>query len=141
MATEQEIFVAGTNPLVSGAKNEETYVGKGVSYCAECDAGFFKNKKVAIIGNGVSVTNAIKDLSNFVTEIVIFTNKTNNHLNDQNISSTKNLKISKVLYQNIDYFYGEPTLKGIYFYNEKNVLVKIEVDGLFIVSENGDNEE
>lgn len=38
----------GRKPSIPG---EETYLGKGVSYCAVCDAAFFKNQTVCVIGN------------------------------------------------------------------------------------------
>ena len=39
-------------------KNEENFIGRGVSYCATCDAPFFKDKIVAVIGGADSAVKA-----------------------------------------------------------------------------------
>ncbi|MGC8663183.1 MAG: NAD(P)/FAD-dependent oxidoreductase [Thermoplasmata archaeon] len=48
------IMATGTTHKKLGIKGEEEYLGKGVSYCVTCDAYFFRNKKVAVIGGGNS---------------------------------------------------------------------------------------
>ncbi len=46
------IVAAGTKQRKLGVPGEETFVGRGVSYCAVCDGRFFKDKNVAVIGGG-----------------------------------------------------------------------------------------
>lgn len=46
------IFALGTEERKLGLKNEEKYVGRGLSYCAYCDGNFFRNREVAVIGGG-----------------------------------------------------------------------------------------
>ena len=54
------ILATGAEHAVLGAPGEETYKGKGVSYCATCDGAFFKGKDVAVVGGGdVAVEDAI----------------------------------------------------------------------------------
>ncbi len=55
----KETYIAKTLIIANGAKRrklgiagEETYGGRGVSYCAVCDGMFFKGKTVAVIGGG-----------------------------------------------------------------------------------------
>ncbi len=48
------IISSGRNPRPLKVKGEEKYVGKGVSYCAVCDAPLFSGKSVAVIGGGNS---------------------------------------------------------------------------------------
>lgn len=48
------IFATGSNKRHLGVKGEEEFSGKGVTYCATCDAFFYRNKKVAVIGGGDS---------------------------------------------------------------------------------------
>lgn len=55
---------------IEGVKELE---GKGVSYCAVCDAFFYKNKDVAIIGNGKLAINEINHLKNIVNSVVLLT--------------------------------------------------------------------
>ncbi|MFH1259824.1 MAG: FAD-dependent oxidoreductase [Elusimicrobiota bacterium] len=45
------IFTTGISRTKLGVKGESEFVGRGVSYCVDCDAPFFRGKKVAVIGN------------------------------------------------------------------------------------------
>lgn len=59
------IVASGSIPKKLDVKGEEEFLGKGVSYCAICDAPFFKNKKVFVIGEGRHVLSEIKLLKKF----------------------------------------------------------------------------
>jgi thioredoxin reductase (NADPH) len=48
------IFAMGSNKRHLGVPGEDRLSGKGVTYCATCDAFFYKNKTVAVIGGGDS---------------------------------------------------------------------------------------
>lgn len=52
------ILTMGTKHKKLGAKNEDKLSGRGVSYCATCDAAFYKNMPVAIVGGGDSAAQA-----------------------------------------------------------------------------------
>lgn len=46
------ILALGTEKRKLNLKNEDEYIGRGVSYCATCDGPFFKNKITAVVGGG-----------------------------------------------------------------------------------------
>jgi len=48
------IVATGASARKLGIAGEEAYAGKGVSYCATCDAFFFREKRVAVVGGGDS---------------------------------------------------------------------------------------
>lgn len=48
------IFATGSNKRKLGAPGEADFAGKGVSYCATCDAFFYRGKTVAVVGGGDS---------------------------------------------------------------------------------------
>jgi thioredoxin reductase (NADPH) len=48
------IVATGAMPRVLPVKEESKYRGRGISYCATCDAAFFKGKPVAVMGGGGS---------------------------------------------------------------------------------------
>ncbi|MFA7681942.1 MAG: FAD-dependent oxidoreductase [Candidatus Peribacteraceae bacterium] len=48
------IFATGSNHRKLGVPGEEEFAGKGVAYCATCDAFFYRDKTVAVIGGGDS---------------------------------------------------------------------------------------
>lgn len=50
--TKTVIYAAGATHRHLGAKGEEEFTGKGVSYCATCDGAFFKGKDTIVVGGG-----------------------------------------------------------------------------------------
>ena len=58
--TKTIILAMGTIWRKLGVPGEDTFAGKGISYCATCDGAFFKNKTVAVVGGGdVAAEDAI----------------------------------------------------------------------------------
>lgn len=51
---------------------EEEYTGRGVAYCATCDAPFFKDKKVAVVGGGNAGLESAVDLLAYASEVYLF---------------------------------------------------------------------
>ena len=66
------IIATGTNEQLLSVPGEEEYTGRGVSYCAVCDAAFFRNKVVAVIGGGNSAVEEAIYLTNFASKVHIF---------------------------------------------------------------------
>lgn len=52
----------------------DEYEGRGISYCAVCDGFFYRNKDVAVIGNGDYAISEAMDLQNVAKSIKILTN-------------------------------------------------------------------
>lgn len=48
------IYACGARPRTLGLPGEAEIIGHGVSYCALCDGGFFKEQDVAVVGGGIS---------------------------------------------------------------------------------------
>ena len=42
----------GVPLTILGLKNEDKFIGSGISYCATCDGNFYKDKVVAVVGGG-----------------------------------------------------------------------------------------
>ena len=61
---------ARVKPNIRGIEELE---GKGVSYCAVCDAFFYRNKKVAVLGAGEFARHELNELSAVVGEVVLLT--------------------------------------------------------------------
>lgn len=65
------IFATGAKHKHLGAPGEDRLAGKGVSYCATCDAAFFRNVPVAVVGGGDSAALAGNLLKEFASKVYI----------------------------------------------------------------------
>lgn len=65
------IVATGANPRTAGFEGEERFKGRGVSYCATCDAMFYRNKKVFVIGGGNSACEEAIYLSNIANKVEV----------------------------------------------------------------------
>ncbi|TRO61939.1 thioredoxin reductase [Candidatus Bathyarchaeota archaeon] len=54
-----------------GARGEDKFIGKGISYCATCDGPFFKGKPVAVVGGGNSAALAALVLGEFASHVYV----------------------------------------------------------------------
>ena len=55
-------------------KGLQEFEGKGVSYCAVCDAPFYRNKDVAVLGNGEYAIGEIEELLPIAKSVTMLTN-------------------------------------------------------------------
>jgi thioredoxin reductase (NADPH) len=65
------IIATGAEPKLGGFKNEIELRGKGVSYCATCDADFFEGLDVAVIGGGDSAITEALYLTKFAESVTV----------------------------------------------------------------------
>lgn len=111
------IIATGNKKIKPEIKGIEEFEGKGISYCAICDGFFYRNKKVAVIGNGKFAIKEIKELQNISDSIILLTNGKENENNYKNVN-TKKIKQIK----------GDTKVKQIEFEDGK----KIDIDGVFV---------
>lgn len=67
--TKSIIFALGMKPRKMNIPGEDKFIGKGVSYCATCDAMFFRGKDVVVIGGGDSAATAAIHLAEFANSV------------------------------------------------------------------------
>ncbi len=65
------IFCTGARPRRLGVPGEMELAGKGVSYCATCDAPFYRNQEVAVIGGGDTAIQEALHLTKFATKVTV----------------------------------------------------------------------
>ncbi|MDD5561477.1 MAG: thioredoxin-disulfide reductase [Candidatus Omnitrophica bacterium] len=65
------IIASGAHPRKLNIPGEKEYTGRGVSYCATCDAPFYKGKKVVLVGGGNAVAEEAIYLSRFASSVNI----------------------------------------------------------------------
>lgn len=69
--TKSIIIASGANPRLAGVPGEKELSGKGVSYCATCDADFFTDLEVFVIGGGDSAVEEAMFLTKFARKVTI----------------------------------------------------------------------
>ena len=96
------ILATGNKKNKPNIKKIDDFEGRGISYCAICDGYFYKNKDVAVIGNGDYAISEARDLQNIAKSINILTNgkkipeyrAENININDKKIEEIKRRKQS-----------------------------------------------
>jgi len=68
------IIASGAFPRLLGCKGELEFTGKGVSYCATCDAAFFEELEVYVVGGGDSAVQEALFIARFARKITIIQN-------------------------------------------------------------------
>lgn len=122
------ILATGANrplPYIKGLKDFEN---KGISYCAICDAFFYRGKNIAVLGNGKYAIHEAKYLQNIVNTVTILTNgKPIEFEITPEIQLNDNLKINQ---KEIEEIIGDDTVKAVKLKND----TQIQIDGLFIAN-------
>lgn len=126
-----------------GVTGEDEFTGKGVSYCATCDAPFFRGKKVAVIGGGDSAIQEALFLTKFAEKVVVV------HRRDElragavlKERAVSNEKISFEWNAVVDSVQGEATLKKIVLKDTKTGdLRDLDADGMFVFIGHDPNSE
>ena len=126
------IIATGAKTTQLGLKEEQSFVGRGVSYCATCDGNFFKNQPVALVGVGKTALDDIKYLCNVASEVNwIVPSKS---LSSSILNSIKDLTNLKIYYScetvNLN---GDKFLQEVVVLNKHNKSVEnLKVSGLFV---------
>ena len=136
-----DIFECKSVILATGHKNAETgisgendYRGKGISYCAVCDANFFTGRRVAVVGGGDTAVEEAIYLSKFASHVYLIHRR--NSLRATKIlqeHAFANEKISIIYNSVIEGFNGGDALTGLILKDLGNGQVsELNVDGLFV---------
>ena len=115
--TKTIILATGNKKLKPNIKGIDEFEGKGISYCAICDAFFYRNKNVAVIGNGKFAVSEAEELSHVVNKVTILTNGLDKPKCNFEVNTNKIIEIN-----------GEEKVNEIVFEDGS----KTEIDGVFI---------
>jgi len=127
------LLATGTIHHHLGLPDENKYLGHGLSYCATCDAMFFRNKNVAVIGGGSSALTAALHLAEIASKVYIIVRKDAFRGEPAWIEKVEeNSKIEIIFNTNVIEMIGETKLEAIKLDKEHNSSDQIALDGLFV---------
>ncbi len=127
------ILTTGAKHRKLGIKGEKELVGRGVSYCATCDAAFFKDKVVAIVGGGdAAITGAI-DVANHASKVFIIHRRLELKAKPAYVDMAReNGKIEFIMDTNVVEAKGSTKLEVIVLDKPYKGSDTLAVDGLFV---------
>ncbi len=128
------IIAVGRERRTLGLEHEEEWTGRGVSYCAVCDAPLHRGNTVAVVGGGDSAVKGATLLSKYAEKVYIIYRREAftrpepvnlRHLDDA-------VNVEKVFSTNVVELKGVDGLDSIVLDREHNGTMEIDVHGLFI---------
>ncbi|HHY28956.1 MAG TPA: thioredoxin-disulfide reductase [Desulfitobacterium dehalogenans] len=129
------ILAPGAEPRSLNIKGEGKLRGRGVSYCATCDADFFEDLDVVVVGNGDAAIEEAMYLTKFANEVTIIVIHDEGILDCNKASAEKafkNPRIKWVWSSVLDEIVGEELVEGVNIKNIKTGEITYkEVNGVF----------
>jgi thioredoxin reductase (NADPH) len=120
------IIATGTTRNKLGVSGEKELMGRGVSYCVECDANFYKDEEVAVVGGASAAVSGALTLLGYARTVHLVTGELevtealNDRLQQSAVIVHAKAKVKKIV--------GQPSVKGIVLDDGS----KLEVSGVFI---------
>lgn len=123
------ILAIGTRRRKLNIPGEGNFIGKGVSYCATCDAAFFKGKIVGVVGGSSAAAMTAELLERYAKKVYVIYRKDKMRAEPLVVERLeKNKKIEIVYNANVKKINGDNFIKSI----ELDTGKELKLDGLFI---------
>ncbi len=128
------IIATGADTKWLGVPGEAEKIGRGVSSCAPCDAAFFRNKNVAVVGGGDSAMEEALVLSKFATHVILIHRRDSFKASEIMQKRVKeNPKINILYNSEITEILGDLKVEKIKIRNNQSEEVKeLPIDGVFV---------
>jgi thioredoxin reductase (NADPH) len=127
------LLTVGTEYRKMNISGEKELKGKGVSYCATCDAAFFTDKKVCVVGGANSAAMAALLLAEYAAKIYVIYRGAELRCDPVYLEKIKaNEKITVIYETNISEIKGTDKVEEIILDREYDSSASLSVDGVFI---------
>lgn len=126
------IIATGTERRKLKILGEEKFIGKGVSYCVTCDAFFYKNKTVAVIGGSDCAAVSAVALTNLAKKVYIIYRGEKLRCEEINVERLKKNKKVEIIYKAIPLeVKGKEKVESLII-KDKGKNREIKTDGIFV---------
>ena len=136
VTTSDKIYYGKTVIIATGAmgrtptiKGELEFTGRGVSYCAVCDAPFFKGKDVAVVGDIDAITEEIDEIIKFSRKVYVLSRKGDSKHTE---SFHTNPHITVMPHTRVVEILGSHTVTGVKIADFQGNEKTLDVSGVFI---------
>jgi len=128
------VVSTGANARQLGLESEKRLQGRGVSYCAVCDAAFFKEKEIVVVGGGDSAMEEATFLAKFASKVTVIHRRESFRASPIMVDRARaNDKIEFLLDSVVEEVLGEETVNGVVVRNLKtNERTELPADGFFV---------
>ena len=120
------ILAMGISRNRLGVKGEKRFLGKGISYCVDCDGGFYRGEPVAVVGSGTGAVTGALTMLFYASEVFLICDKLDvsqyliNRLKDSSVKIIEGKKVVEIL--------GDDSVTGVALDDGTH----LEVRGVFI---------
>ena len=131
---EAVVVATGANARQLGLESEKKLQGRGVSYCAVCDAAFFKEREIVVVGGGDSAMEEATFLAKFASKVTVIHRRDGFRASPIMVDRARsNEKIEFVLDSVVEEVVGDDTVTGVRVRNLKtDEETEIPADGFFV---------
>jgi thioredoxin reductase (NADPH) len=128
------ILATGGRSRTLGVVGEDTFKGRGISYCATCDGDFFTDKEIIVVGGGNSALEEAVSLTKYASKVTIVHQFDHFQAFEHAIQeATDHPKIDFVMEATISGFYGNEKLESVDILHLKTQTTERKnIDGVFI---------
>jgi thioredoxin reductase (NADPH) len=131
---EAVVVTTGANARQLGLVSEKRLQGRGVSYCAVCDAAFFKEKEIVVVGGGDSAMEEATFLAKFASRVTVVHRRESFRASPIMVDRARsNDKIEFLLDSVVEEVLGDETVTGVIVRNVKtDERTELSADGFFV---------
>ena len=132
--SEAVVVSTGANARQLGLESEKKLQGRGVSYCAVCDAAFFKEKEIVVVGGGDSAMEEATFLAKFASKVTVIHRRESFRASPIMVDRARaSDKIEFLLDSVVEKVLGEETVTGVLVRNVRtDEQTEIPADGFFV---------
>jgi thioredoxin reductase (NADPH) len=131
---EAVVVATGANARQLGLDSEKKLQGRGVSYCAVCDAAFFKEREIVVVGGGDSAMEEATFLAKFASKVTVVHRRDGFRASPIMVDRARsNERIEFLLDSVVEEVLGDDTVTGVLVRNVKtDETAEIPADGFFV---------